>query len=620
MFLKYLSVMWTIVAPALGNHLWQSTLLVIAAGLLTLVLRKNRARARYWLWLAASTKFLLPFSLLVASGTHLPWLRGSAAAKTGWFFAMEQASQPFMKPATSMTPLATLSTAFSTLLHLLPAFLAAVWFCGFLAVLLVWYARWRRISAAMREAAPLREGREAEALRRLEQKGGMPKRIEMFLSRVSLEPGIFGITRPVLLWPEGVSERLEDAHLEAILAHELWHVRRGDNLAAALHMVVEAIFWFHPMVWWLGTRLVEERERACDEEVLESGSERQIYAESILRICEFCVGSPLTCVSGVTGADLKKRIERIMSGRVATGLDFSRKLLLSAAGLAVFAVPLVFGLLSTTQTHADSRAQDTTAASFAYESVSIKANEPATAILKSGKGVIRQRNLGTPNGLTITNTPVHQLIQMAYQVQEDRVSGAPDWLTSELYDVEAKIDSSTADKLQKLRSEQREFARGRMLQALLAEQFKLSVHRETKELPAYALLIAENGPKLQEATPGNTYPDGIKGPDGLPAGPGMMGNGLPAVGGLNNLTAQAIPMASLVQRLSWQMSRTVLDMTGLRDNYDFTLQWAPDHAAPEPSHESFVTAIQQQLGLKLEPRKALMEILVIDHVEKPSGR
>ena len=189
----------------------------------------------------------------------------------------------------------------------------------------MWYVRWRRISAAIHEAQPLREGREVEALRRLERTGGIRNRIEMLLSRASLEPGIFGIARPVLIWPEGISEHLEDAHLEAILAHELWHVRRRDNLAAAIHMLVEAIFWFHPLVWWLGARLVEERERACDEAVLELGGERQVYAESILKVCEFCVGSPLACVSGVTGADLKKRIVHIMSETYCTQTRFHEK-------------------------------------------------------------------------------------------------------------------------------------------------------------------------------------------------------------------------------------------------------------------------------------------------------
>src|SRR5262249_41984575 len=153
-------------------------------------------------------------------------------------------------------------------------------------------------------AMPLREGREVEALRRLERLHRMPRPTEILSSRTSLEPGIFGIARSILVWPQGISDRLDDAHLDAVMAHELRHVHHRDNLAAALHILVEAVFWFHPLVWWLGTRLIAEREHACDEEVLESGSDRQVYAESILKICEFCVGSPLTCVSGVTGADL----------------------------------------------------------------------------------------------------------------------------------------------------------------------------------------------------------------------------------------------------------------------------------------------------------------------------
>ena len=96
-----------------------------------------------------------------------------------------------------------------------------------------------------------------------------------------------GIFKPVLLLPEGIAERLTPAQLEAILAHELRHVQRRDNLTAAIHMLVETIFWFHPLVWWIRARLMEERERACDEGVLRLGSEPQVYAESILKVCEF---------------------------------------------------------------------------------------------------------------------------------------------------------------------------------------------------------------------------------------------------------------------------------------------------------------------------------------------
>ncbi len=164
----------------------------------------------------------------------------------------------------------------------------------------------------------------------------------------SLEPGILGILRPVLLWPAGISEHLQDAHLEAILAHELQHVRRRDNLAAAMHMVVEAIFWFHPLVWWLGARLVEEREQACDEAVLQQGNAPQVYAESILKTCEFSVASPLACVSGVTGGDLKQRIVRIMSPHsAATRSVFLKKLLLAVIGIGAVAAPVAVGLWKT---------------------------------------------------------------------------------------------------------------------------------------------------------------------------------------------------------------------------------------------------------------------------------
>jgi bla regulator protein blaR1 len=215
---NHLSVTWPSLAPALGNHLWQSTVLAIAAWLLTLILRKNHARVRYWLWLVASVKFLIPFSLLVALGSNLPWSHRATETKAGFYFAIGEVSQPFTQPTMPVIPQVAASTA---LTQLLPALLAVVWLCGFLVVIFHWYSRWRRISAAIRKSVPVQEGREVQTLRRLERTGGMPKATEMLISRASLEPGVFGITRPVLLWPEGISERLEDAHLEAILAHEL---------------------------------------------------------------------------------------------------------------------------------------------------------------------------------------------------------------------------------------------------------------------------------------------------------------------------------------------------------------------------------------------------------------
>jgi beta-lactamase regulating signal transducer with metallopeptidase domain len=416
---------------------------VVIVGLLMLLLRKNHARVRYWLWLVASVKFLIPFSLLVAIGSDLPWSHHSTETKASFYFAMEEVSQPFVQTKLLVIPQVAAS---ASLIQLLPLFLAVVWLCGFLVVIFHWYFRWRRISAAIRTAVPLQEGREVQALRRLDRMGGMGTTTEILLSRTSLEPGVFGITRPVLLWPDGISERLEDAHLEAILAHELWHVRRRDNLAATIHMVVEAIFWFHPLVWWLGARLLEERERACDEEVLESGSDRQVYAESILKICEFCVGSPLACVSGVTGADLKKRMAYIMTKNLSRKLDFSRKLLLSVAGLLAVAAPVAFGLLQATQTRAQALAQNPAGAQFAYEFVSVKPNTYSNRMLSFEFFLER---------FTTAGATLRGLIREAYGAEDGQISGAPDWINSERYDIEAKADKSVANELLKLSFDQR---------------------------------------------------------------------------------------------------------------------------------------------------------------------
>jgi len=628
MILKYMSAIWAAGAPALGNHLWQSTLCLAVAGLTTLVLRRNHAQARYGLWLAASVKFLVPFALLVAVGIHFarpsPILR--AAPVGGFYSVMDEVGQPFTKTAARSRPAEKSSRAAQDaglryrLVQGLPAMLLAVWLCGFLAVLIVWWRRWRGMSAALRGATPLREGRDAEALRRAERLGGIRRPIHLLLSPASLEPGIFGIVRPVLVWPQGISERLDDAQLEAILAHEAWHVRRRDNLAAAIHMLVEAIFWFHPLVWWLGARLVEERERACDEKVVELGSERQVYAESILKTCEFCVESPLACVSGVAGADLKERMVRIMTQRLANELSFGRKLLLVAIGIAAVVGPVVFGLLNIPQVRAQSTPPSAGPTSASFEVASIKPDR---------SGDMRFFVRWQPGRFNATGMTVKFLITMAYDVKDFQVSGGPGWVNSERYDVEAKEPDSITQEMDKLPREQRRQLAESMLQSLLADRFQLKLTRGTKDMPAYALVVAKNGPKLHEAKPEDTPATASSGPGGHPHGPMMrMQPG--------QLNGQGVGLSFLASVLSQQLGRQVLDQTGLKGNYDLTLKWTPEQGEgmmvggpgggpppegappPDTSGPSIFTAVEEQLGLKLQATKAPAEVLVIDHVEKPS--
>ena len=280
---------WLPAFNSVFNHVWQSTIFAVLVALLTLTLRKSHARWRCRLWLAASVKFLVPFSVLVAIGSRYGGHAPRVAAQPGMAFFMEEIGQVFAQPVVHKALIAAPFVASSAV----PALLVVLWLCGCAAVLIRWGLRGRRLQSTVDAAVRLTEGREFQALSRIQRLAGGRRPVQLLSAAGRLEPGVFGIFRPVLLWPSGISDRLADAQLEAIMAHEVCHIRRGDNLAAALHMLVEAIFWFHPLVWWLGARLVDERENACDEEVLRLGSEPQVYAESILKTCRFCLESPL---------------------------------------------------------------------------------------------------------------------------------------------------------------------------------------------------------------------------------------------------------------------------------------------------------------------------------------
>jgi len=152
----------------------------------------------------------------------------------------------------------------------------------------------------------------------------------------------------VLIWPRRLTAGLSDAHIEAIVAHEVSHIVRRDNLLASVQLVVTSLFWFHPLVWWIGARLVDERERACDERVLARGGRPAIYAESILKTCEICITSPLANVAGVTGGHLKTRIVRIMKNAPLAPLGVRKKTVLVLAATLALLVPIVSGAGSRT--------------------------------------------------------------------------------------------------------------------------------------------------------------------------------------------------------------------------------------------------------------------------------
>jgi beta-lactamase regulating signal transducer with metallopeptidase domain len=313
------------------DHLWQSTLFAIVAWLLARALRHYQARVRHWVWFAASVKFLVPFSFLTGiAATLSPRLAPDSGALV---LQLRHAALSLAVP-----PLSGLAEGLA--LDALVLGGSVAWGVGCAGLLARWWVQWARVRRVVRAAVP------AGAI------GSLP----ILTSALMSEPGVAGIFRQRLLLPEGVSQRLSASQLGAVLAHERCHARRRDNLLAAVHALTEALFWFHPLVWWIGGRLVEERERACDEEVLGLGHAPQVYAEGILKICRSCVtgdpGDP-GMVAGVSGADLLTRLEAIMKNDVPARLSLGKKLMLGSAASLALGLPLVVGITTPVMAHAE---------------------------------------------------------------------------------------------------------------------------------------------------------------------------------------------------------------------------------------------------------------------------
>jgi bla regulator protein blaR1 len=574
----------------LANHLWQSTAFAFVAALLTLVLKNNRAQVRYALWLAASLKFLIPFALLVAVGSHLGWHK-MQTAQTELASTMQQINEPFV-PAKPSHGAAPAMASDNILGSVLPKIFLAAWFGGFALALLLWWRRWQRIAIAMRGALPVNSGREVEAVRRLERSLGSKRPTTVIVNECKLEPGIVGIVRPVLLLPAGLAERLDDAALDAILLHELWHIRRRDNLAAALHMLVQAVFWFHPFVWWIGARLIDERERACDEKVVAQGSEPQVYAEGILKVCEFYRESPLACAAGVTGSNLKKRIEEIMSHRIANQLNFAKKAFLFTMAAAALAVPVLIGVMNPISSQAQSQPLPSSLPP------DVAASLKNTAFTKDAVFMPTQSNdeidgktaLLVLNGcIYVRKVTLKGLIAFAYGLPDFQISGEPAWANTQGYDLSLKLADPPAKPLVK-----------ETVQKLLEEQFKLAIHRETRDAAVYDLVVADGGLKLTGKHSKGVNPKLFF----KPPGP---------------LIATDVDMARLVLFLNLNLNlnhitqHIVVDKTGLKGSYDFALDWTSD--VHHPDFDAFVAALKDQLGLDLRPRSEPTEMLVVDHAE-----
>jgi uncharacterized protein (TIGR03435 family) len=587
----------------------------------------------------ASVKFLVPFSALIALGRAIPMSNhATPALQSPLISAVQTAALPFS--ARSVAQDVNAQGFLQRIEVWLPAILGMIWALGFASVFLAWYLRWRQVSEMLRRAAPAEERREINILRRIENDTKARTQILFLISSDLMEPGVFGIFYPVLLWPAQLSDRLEDAHLEAILAHEVVHVHRRDNLTALIHMVVESIFWFHPFVWWIERQMLEERERACDEAVVQLGGHADTYADGLLRVSRFCAELPLPCVSGITGADLSKRIRSIMSHRF-TDLSVGKKLLLLALASGVVAGPLAFGLMQ--EASQTDRILHATGPLPSFEVASIKLNHSGSGFATFGVPGM----LAPKDRFIATNTTIKGLILWAWApgttrpLPEDQVVGGPSWVNSDKFDIDAKLDDSQIATLEKLTPWDRSVQVKLMVHSLLADRFKLTVNDgATAPRPVYALVVAKGGPKLQQIAPCSIPPlPTLPPPPSPPSTSSTAPQGQatpPRVAILSRpgeMMACELPVRDLAIWLQSRLGRPVLDQTGLQGKYNLDLKWTPDVNSPEampgqsPDADtappdalgpSIFTAVQEQLGLKLESTKSSQEAIAVVHIEKPS--
>jgi uncharacterized protein (TIGR03435 family) len=688
---------WT---AGLAHHLWQSTIGCVVLLVLTLMLRRNAARLRFRLWMLASVKFLLPFSLLVTAGESLSARKAAPAVQPFFSVVMEgpvaRAEQPIAKPHEVSSPqnMAAMSTVEKEKTLSIAWLLVLLWFAGSIGIAGVWVRRWAQMRAMVRRGTPLPE------------MGGL--RAMMIAS--DAEPGIFGILRPILVLPQGVTKNLTSMQLEAIIEHELCHVRRRDNLTAALHMLVSTVFWFHPFVWWIGRQLIVEREAACDEAVLANSHSAIEYAEGILNVCKFYVEVPVACISGVTGADLKKRIAHILSGENVQMLNMVRKLVLSTAGILAIGAPVGFGVLHASRSYAQAPAKqnpdDTWQGTLHMQKdlrIVLKITKAPDGALKAAFYSIDQGGQplpikettfqngelklnveaidGTytgkmsPDGTTITGewkqgdqprplilvratpdtawaipepppkippmaadadpsfevatikptdpaakgkgfggpprrfqtrgTTLNDLMMFVYGVNTKQIVGAPAWAESDKFDITTgQPDVPGAPSEAQVRS---------MMRKLLETRFGLKFHKDKKEMSAYVLGVAKDGPKMTKSDADPNTPHAF------------------FFTKLGNLTVRNATMEDVAQGFQGAVfDRPVVNHTGLDGHWNFALKWSPDETqfqvfgvkivpneaadAPPP----IFTAIQEQIGLKLDASKAMVDVMVLDHVDKPS--
>jgi len=579
----------------LVHFLWQGFLIAAIYG-----------AARRWIASAprSNTRYILACVALAAMMT---------APLVTWSLMRPSAAVPVATHLTDRVPFAAaadVATSPASLLEtvsrapsaqLLP-WVVAIWLMGAITLWIRLIGGWiaaARIGSTLVRPAPLEW---QQTLSRLKARVGVTRPVRLLISALVQAPAVVGWLRPILLVPIGALTGLPSGQIEALLIHELAHIRRHDYLVNILQSIAKALLFYHPAVWWVSGHIRSERELCCDDVAVSLTGDAFTYALALAEI-ESARPAHLTAAMAANGGSLADRIARLLGQSRPVSRTLPGPAVIVSAILLVAAA---YGMFAQS------------AAAPRFDVASIKRDTSALP---------RHTVRPLPGGLHTENATVRMLMQNAYSLQSFQIVGGPGWIESEGYNIDAKAEGNASRSQVFL-----------MLQSLLEDRFQLKVHRETRELPAYALTAAKGGLKLPSPKEGgcaSSTPDASTWAGGRMPPPGQGQPTLAPCGSVRvfllpsgaRMQGGRIPMPEFIRILSMALGSPVIDKTGFTQLFDVRLDFLPDETTaalpappspPDDANPSILFAIQQQLGLKLESTKGPVEVLVIDRVERPT--
>jgi uncharacterized protein (TIGR03435 family) len=480
---------------------------------------------------------------------------------------------------------------------------SAAWMTGVVVFWLRLLGGWMIAERLRRQRVRAAPGRWQDTLDGLRTQLRVSRPVRLLVSGLVHAPTVVGLLRPVVLVPAGALAGLPAEQMEALLLHELAHIRRYDYLVNALQNMVEALLFYHPAVWWVSGQMRFERELCCDDVAVAVTGDAQNYARALAEVGAAEHRHYHVAVASTSGGSLAKRVARLLGVPRPASRTHSFGAVAAAAALVAITALAVVGQ---------------TAPKFEVASIKPTGSR--------GGGEMRPM----PGRLT-ASAPLRVLMEAAYHVQPFQIVGGPEWVEWDGYTVDATASGNPEHGQMML-----------MLQSLLEERFQLRVHRESREAPVYALMPARGGLKLPPPRNGNcTEETEVLGPLADPGArlqpPGQGPTPAPRCGGLDvlleaggaRLLGGKVPMPEFVRVLSRVLGHTVTDRAGFSGVFDINLGFLPDDTTPglpppPPGAIPFATASSsifsavQELGLQLESTKGPVEVLVIDHVERPS--